>query len=66
MNKTLRRDCNNPITVTVGDLAAMIGCGLATAKKVGAEAGAIVRLGDRVFYNVNKIEKYINQISVGE
>lgn len=37
--------------------------GRATAVRIGTDAGARVQTGKRVFWNVEKIRKYVNEIS---
>ena len=64
MNKTLFRESKEPITVDIEKLSAMLSCGRATARKIGAEAGAEIRVNRRVLYNVEKIKEYIDSISI--
>ena len=64
MNKPNRQEVENPIAVDIEKLSAMLSCGRATARKIGAEAGAEIRINRRVLFNVEKIREYINKISV--
>ena len=64
MNKPNRQEVENPIAVDIEKLSAMLSCGRATARKIGTEAGAEIRINRRVLFNVEKIREYINKISV--
>lgn len=63
MHKTKLNDNNIKITVDINGLQNMLSVGKNTAYKIGEEAGAVVRLGKRKLYIVNKVEEYINKIS---
>lgn len=52
--------------VSTPELQKMIGCGRANAVKFGDEAGARVRIGKLLRWNVAKIQKYMEQIADGE
>ncbi len=43
----------------------MPGCGKGTAVKIGIEAGARVKIGRRVLWNLPIIREYLNSISKG-
>lgn len=64
MNKPNRQEIENPIAVDIEKLSAMLSCGHATARKIGAEAGAEIRINRRVLFNVKKIREYIDSISI--
>lgn len=63
MNQTKTRVTNEPIAVDIERLAAMLSCGHATARKIGRESGAEIRINRRVLYNVKKVQNYIDRIS---
>ncbi len=63
MNETKKRESEYKITVTAEELAGMLSCGTATARKIGEDAGARVQIGRRVLYSVKKVEKYIDLIA---
>lgn len=66
MRKTSNNDCDNKITVNLKELQTMLSLGRHSADKIGTEAGAVVRIGKRKVYNVEKIQNYINSIAGGE
>ena len=51
------------IAVGVKELQQMLGLGRANADAIGEKAGAVIRVGTRKLYNVEKIEEYINSIT---
>ena len=59
MNKTKIRKSEQPLTVDIEKLSAMLSCGHATAKKIGEQAGARIAVGRRVLYSVEKVQKYL-------
>lgn len=63
MHKTIIREAEQPIAVDIEKLSAMLGCGHQTARKIGEEAHAIIRINRRVLYSVEKIKKYINSMT---
>lgn len=65
MHKTGNRcgNDNQKMAVSVQELASMLGCGLATARKIGANAEARINIGRRVLYSVKKVESYLDFIS---
>lgn len=63
MNKTKKNYSENRITVDAETLASMLNCGRATAAKIGIDSGARVQIGRRVLYKVDRIEKYLDQLS---
>ena len=64
MYQTKKRAENEPITVDIERLAAMLSCGKDTARKIGEDAGARIVIGRRVLYSVRKIESYIDKIAI--
>lgn len=44
-------------------LQMLLSCGMGSAVRIAKDANACVRIGRRVFYNVEKIQKYLNEIS---
>ena len=64
MNRRKRQETECPIAADIKTLSSMLSCGHATARKIGAEAGAEIRINRRVLFNVEKIREYINKISV--
>lgn len=63
MNKKLERKTKNVLTTDANGLAGMLECGLATAIKIGNEAGARIQIGRRVLYKVSKVEDYLNALA---
>lgn len=51
------------LAVNLDGLQTMTGCGRPTAIKIANEAGAVVRIGGRKLYLVEKIKKYLESIS---
>lgn len=66
MRKTKHSDAINRLAVDINELAAMLSCGKATARKIGESAGAKMKIGRRVLYSINKIENYIENVSEGQ
>lgn len=64
MHRTKTRATDNPITVDIETLSAMLSCGLMTARKIGEDAGATIKINRRVLYNVEKVRRYIDSISI--
>lgn len=64
MNRTKRQETECTIAVDIKTLSSMHSCGHATARKIGAEAGAEIRINRRVLFNVKKIREYIDSISI--
>ena len=65
MNKTKNRinsiEDKDRLTVNTDTLAAMLDCGRATAARIGAEAGAKIKIGSRTLYRVPVIEHYLDE-----
>lgn len=66
MYMTTRSDIDLSIRILINtwELQALLGCGHASAVKIGTEAEARVEIGKRVFWNREKIQKYLFSISV--
>ena len=43
------------------ELAALLGCGHYTARKIADEAGAVVRIGNRVLFSVAKLREWADE-----
>ncbi len=54
----------NPLAVDTEGLQAIVGCGHATAVKIGEAANAKILVGKRVLWNVAKVSEYLYSISV--
>ena len=63
MNKTTESKIDMPITVGINELAAMLDCGHATARKIGEQANAKIVIGRRVLYSVDKVKAYIDNLT---
>lgn len=63
MNKTTERQTTEQIAVDIQKLSAMLSCGLATARKIGEQAGAKIMIGRRVLYSVDKVRNYLDFIT---
>lgn len=62
MNKTRLRKTDQIIAVDIEKLAGMLSCGLATARKIGEQAGARIEIGRRVLYSVDAVKKYLETL----
>lgn len=56
-------DVTDKVLVDTVTLQGITSCGRDGAKKIGEAAGARVKLGRRVLWNVDKIRAYLEQIS---
>ena len=63
MRETKKRQTDRMLSVDIEGLAAMLSCGQATARKIGADAGARICIGRRVLYSVDKVRKYLDAIA---
>lgn len=63
MKKTTERETTEQIAVDIQKLSAMLSCGLATARKIGEQAGAKIIIGRRVLYSVDKVRNYLDCIT---
>ncbi len=51
------------ILVDIHELQEMLSVGMQSAAAIGTEAGAVVRIGRRKLYRVDKIKAYIDQLT---
>jgi len=65
MNKTSENNtlAFQRIAVDTKALAEILSCGKVTAIKIGETAGAKIKIGKRVLWNVSKIQAYLDTIS---
>ena len=66
MRKTRQFSDPDPFTITDKQLQGKLNCGIATARRIGREAGAVVRIGSRVLYRTDKIREFLEQQSEAE
>ena len=64
MNKTSSCKTENPIAVDINSLSSMLSCGHHTARRIAEDAHATIRINRRVLYSVDKVRKYIEDISI--
>lgn len=58
-----RKDGVPMLALDTLQLAEALGCGRVAAETLGKEAGARIRIGRRVLWNVKKIQEYMDSIS---
>ena len=64
MNKTNKESYfEDPLAVDSTGLQELVGAGGRTATVIGMAAGAKIKVGKRVLWNVNKVKKYLDEIS---
>ena len=63
MNRTAPQILENAITVPEKTAQQMLGCGLASTRRIGKEAGARIKVGSRVLYRVDRLRAYIEALS---
>lgn len=63
MRKTNVVETEKKIMVDIKELQGMLSIGMQSAAAIGEAAGAVVRVGRRKLYRVDRIEAYINQMS---
>lgn len=66
MNATKRFsdiESKKKLTVDTLELQSILGCGRKTAVEIGEAAEAKIRLGKRVFWNIERIHQHIHDIS---
>lgn len=51
------------LAVGIKELQQMLGLGRVNADAIGEKAGAVIRVGTRKLYNVEKVEEYLNSIT---
>ena len=57
---------DNKITVDINELQGMLSVGKNTAIRIGEEANAVIRIGKRKLYSVEKIKAYMDRQIGGE
>ncbi len=63
MRKTNYLASDDPVCVDISGLQSLTSCGRYTALKIATEAGAVITLGKRKIYNVERVRDYLNKIS---
>ena len=63
MRKTRTTDTEKKIMVDINELQGMLSVGMQSAATIGTAAGAVVRIGRRKLYRVDKVEAYINKLN---
>lgn len=48
------------LSVDIHELASLLSCGESTARKIGMESGARIRVGRRVLYSLDKVKEYLS------
>lgn len=64
MRKTKSNNETDALMITTEQLMKKLNCGYKSAVRLGTEAKARIYIGRRVWYNVSKIEAYLEQIAV--
>lgn len=64
MRKTRQGLLNGAILLTSDQLQQKLNCGHQTAVKIGKEARARIYIGRRVWYDIKKIENYIDRLGI--
>ncbi len=63
MRKTRNIETERKLTVDIRELQGMLSVGQQSAAAIGEAAGAVVRVGRRKLYRVDRVEAYINQLT---
>ncbi len=63
MRKTTKCETANPMAVDLEELAHKLGCGKETAKEIGDNAGARIRIGRRVIYKISLVDEYLDKMA---
>ena len=64
MNATKKTEFSpNTLCVDTAELQNILNSGRQTAVRIGTDASARFKIGRRVFWNVSKIQKYLDTIS---
>ena len=63
MHATKTKNVADKKTVDTVGLQAMLSSGRKTAVEIGIAAGARIQVGRRVLWNVNKVQRYLDEIS---
>ena len=64
MRKTKPGQMEGAIMLTTEQLQQKLNCGHQTAVQIGKEAKARIYVGRRVWYDIKKIERYIDKIGI--
>lgn len=64
MRKTMANNSTDALMITTAQLMQKMNCGYQSAVKIGTEAQARIYVGRRVWFNVKKIEHYLETIAV--
>ena len=64
MRKTKVNNTSDAIMVTTEQLMQKMNCGYQTAVTIGTKAEARIYIGRRIWYNVEKVEKYLREIAI--
>lgn len=59
-------EVDNKISVDINELQGMLSVGRNTALKIGEEAQAVIRIGKRKLYNVERIKEYMQEKTGGD
>lgn len=51
------------LAVSTEDLALLLGCGRCSAVKIGTAAGARIKIGKRVLWNVAALQRYLDTLN---
>ncbi len=63
LKRRTRSDLSNKKYVDVNELREIISLGRNNCMKLGADAGAVIRIGKRTLYNIDKILDYMDNIA---
>lgn len=63
MKRRLVRETKTPLFLSLEGLAAALDCGRNMADKVGREAGAKVKFGGCVRYNLERVKEYLEKLT---
>lgn len=63
MNKIIKSENPNPITVDIEGLQSLLSLGRGTANKIGEQAGAVIKIGKRKIYNVERVKAYMDTLT---
>lgn len=64
MNETTKYVTEDRLAVDIEGLMALLSCGAVTARKIADCAEAKIVIGRRVLYNVDKVKRYLDAISI--
>ncbi len=65
MNKRRQSGIESKLAVDIYALMDLLSVGRHTAEKFGEDAGAVIRIGKRKLYNVEKIKDYLDMKEEG-